>query len=60
MPLSNCDLCCVGRCVLNVKLGVKFFCNGIGNTLHLCVNSELFKGMGSFVKASFKWAVSIN
>ncbi len=33
-------------------LGAKFFCNEIGNPLDLCVKSELFKGMGSFVKAS--------
>jgi hypothetical protein len=38
--------------VLYVKLGAKFFCNEIDNPLGLCVNSELLKGIGSFVKAS--------
>ncbi len=52
IPLSNCVLGCVGRCVLYVKLGANFFCNEIGNLLGLCVNSELLKRMGSFVKAS--------
>lgn len=52
MPLSYCVLGCVGRCVLYVKLGTKLFCNEIGNPLDLCVSSELFKGMGSFVKVS--------
>jgi hypothetical protein len=51
MPLSNCVLGLLEG-VLYVKLGVKFFCNEIGNPLGLCVNLELFKGMGSFVKAS--------
>lgn len=52
MPLSNCVIGCVGRCVLYVKMRGKFFCNEIGNPLGLCVNSELIKGMESFVKDS--------
>jgi hypothetical protein len=52
MSLSNCVLGCVGMCVLYVKMRGKFFCNEIGNPLGLCVNSELIKGMESFVKDS--------